>query len=275
MHNFKTIFMQALPKSWAGKLRTWKQRRRIRDYRKRVVEHRYGNHVFKVQLEDGLAEGWYDHDWPPLPEIELLSKSKLRPGARVFDLGAHQGVVAMMLAAQVESSGLVIAVEANPHNFQAARNNAQLNNFTQIKLIHAAIADRNGTTVFNEGLNGQLDDGTGAYGQFSVRVKTIDEVSVEFGFPDVVFLDIEGAEYMALCSAAKTLASHPDFFVEVHVGCGLEKFGGSVEKILAFFPPDRYQLLIRREQDTSYRKIKQKDPIVADRFFLVAIATQP
>lgn len=275
MLNLKSIIMSVLPKSLAGKLRIWKQRRHIRNFATRIVEHRYGGHLFKIQIGDGLAEGWYDHDWPQLPEIEILSQSRLRPGARVFDFGAHQGIVAMMLAAQVGASGSVIAVEANPHNFQAAEKNVKLNKLAQIQMIHAAISDQSGTIWFNEGLNGALEDGTGAFGKFAVNAKTIDELSAEFGFPDVVFLDIEGAEQMALTSAVNTIESSPDFFVEVHVGCPLDALGGSVEKILAFFPSDRFQVLVRRELDTSFRNMVKNDPIVTDRFFLLAIANQP
>ncbi len=59
-----------------------------------------------VSLEDGLAQGWYDYDWPEVPEITLLGKNSLKPGAKVFDIGAHQGVVALMLAKIVGSTWL-------------------------------------------------------------------------------------------------------------------------------------------------------------------------
>ena len=60
-----------------------------------------------------MGAGWYDHDWPELPEIALLKQHGLRPGARVFDIGAHQGVVALMLSKTVGPEGFVLAVEAS------------------------------------------------------------------------------------------------------------------------------------------------------------------
>ena len=76
------------------------------------MAHNYGAGTLKVLLVDPLSEGWYDVDWAELPEIAALRNSLLRPGARVFDLGAHQGVVAMMLAREVGERGLIVAVEA-------------------------------------------------------------------------------------------------------------------------------------------------------------------
>ena len=56
----------------------------------------------------------------------------------------------------------------------------------------------------------------------------------------MLFIDVEGFECEALRGATKTLAHGPDCYVEVHGGIGLEKFGGSVEAVLAYFPEDRY-----------------------------------
>ena len=76
-------------------LRQFLQRRKlarlIASHPRRVVEHHYGEVTLRVELADPLAAGWYDHDWPPLPEIEVLGRHRLRPGARVFDSGHIKG----------------------------------------------------------------------------------------------------------------------------------------------------------------------------------------
>jgi hypothetical protein len=53
---------------------------------------------------------------------------------------------------------------------------------------------------------------------------------------------VEGFEVHALKGATHTLQGRPDCFIEVHVGCGLEKFGGSVQSLLSLLPD--YELLI-------------------------------
>jgi FkbM family methyltransferase len=242
----------------------------IHTFPTRVVEHVYGGNPLKVFLSDPLAEGWYDHDWADLPEIDVLKRGRLRPGARVFDIGAHQGVVAAMLANVVGPSGRVVAVEASPHNSSAALRNRELNGLTQIEVVQAAASDEPGTLVFNEGLNGQLDDGTGAGGRLLVEAVTIDGLADRFGLPDVVFLDIEGAECLALSGASRVLASAADFFVEVHAGCGLEQLGGSVAEVLSRFPEDQFAVSIRAESDASFRPPGEGDSLRRDRFFLIA-----
>src|SRR5262249_31668382 len=107
---FKSIARTVLP----ARIRRWFQRRKldrqVAAFSRRTVEHRYGDYVLRVELADPLAAGWYDHDWDALPEVVLLGKHGLGPGARVFDLGAHQGVVGLMLGRRVGPDGSVLLV---------------------------------------------------------------------------------------------------------------------------------------------------------------------
>jgi FkbM family methyltransferase len=266
------MFLATLPAALAGRLRAWRVTSLIRTFPVHVVEHTYGTGTLKVYLADPLAQGWYDHDWCELPEVTALRGSRLRPGARVFDLGAHQGIVALMLAREVEASGSVVAVEANPHNAMAAAKNRELNKADHITVIQAAVSDCTGTVVFNQGLNGQLDDGSGSGGRFNVESTTVDALAERFGMPDVVFIDVEGAECKALAGASCALASGADFFVEVHVGCGLEKLGGSVERVLSHFRQRGFTLLARAEAQGAFRPLVEDDAVTTGRFFLLALA---
>jgi FkbM family methyltransferase len=271
----KAVVRRLLPASLLGRLRAWRLRRLVGRYTPRVVRHTYGGHDLQVRLADPLAQGWYDHDWPLPAEILFLREHGLRPGATVFDLGAHQGVVALMLAREVTPAGRVVAVEANPHNAAAAEANARLNAADNLTVRCAAVADRAGVVTFNLGLNGQVDDGTGQWGRTTVPAVTIDQLATEYGPPAVLFIDVEGFECHALRGAADTLARHrPDCFVEVHLGAGLEKFG-SLDELLGYFPPAAYTLYRLAADDPS----AVPTPVAADelraeseRFFLLAAA---
>jgi hypothetical protein len=151
-----------------------------------------------------------------------------------------------------------------------AARNRDLNGLLQIEVVHAAIADRPGTIDFNAGLNGQIDDGSGSAGRLSVDAVTLDGLAERFGLPDVVFIDVEGAECLALSGGSRVLASGAEFFVEVHVGCGLEKLGGSVLTLLEYFPDDQFDLLSRAGPDSTFRPLGRIDPLTRDRFFLIA-----
>jgi FkbM family methyltransferase len=212
------------------------RRRRFRQsiaaYAPRVVEHTYDGTPLRVCLRDPLAEGWYDHDWDTQPELDLLGeRGRLTPGAVVFDLGAHQGVVALMCAARV-GEGSVIAVEAERHNVAVARENAQLNPRYWIHVEHAAVAAECGTVWFSEGLNGAVLPGGGRAGRTRVRAVTIDELATRHGHPDVV-LDVEGFEGRALEGASRVLEGRrTDLFVEIHDAATIGPHGWDGERVV-------------------------------------------
>jgi FkbM family methyltransferase len=233
----------------------------------------YGPFRLEIELADGLSEGWYDHDWEELPEFRLMSQHHpIGWGGRIFDLGAHQGVVAILLARYVGSKGEVIAVEASPHNAAAAQRNVELNDARNCTILNAAVAAQSGRVIFNEGLNGNVDDGEGEWGRIEVDAFSIDDLTIKFGQPDLLFIDIEGYECHALRGASCTLTNAPDVFVEVHLGEGLEEFGGSVEQILTFFPLSDYTVYFNHEDGSEFRQFESIHELPRHRFFLFAVA---
>lgn len=268
----KRFARRFVPESIWTRLQGWRLRHTLATYPRRIVRHKYGNVELAVELADPLGEGWYDHDWGLLPELSILYEHGLKPGARVFDLGAHQGVVALMLAETVGPSGQVVAVEPNPHNARQCFRNRELNSKSWVEIVQAAVNVKDGKLLFNEGLNGQAAS-TGAYGgTVEVPAVTIDTLAARFGPPQVLFIDVEGHEVQALLGAARTLAELPDCFVEVHVGCGLEKAGGSVNDVLDCFPTSIYELWAYSEGDASMQPFHlfPSEQLQA-RFFLLAV----
>ena len=71
--------------------------------------------------------------------MSFLAQHRLRSGATVFDCGAHQCVIAMILAKFVGATGKVVAVEASPHNYDAANRNIRLNEAGNVTAVHAAV----------------------------------------------------------------------------------------------------------------------------------------
>jgi FkbM family methyltransferase len=214
-------------------------RARFRPY---VATHVYGRRTLSVHVTDAMAQGWYDHDWPLPAEIGVLAeRGRLRDGALVFDIGAHQGVVAMMLGDLVGAGGSVVAVEATLHNAEVAWRNVAMNGLTQVVVLHAAGADVPGVLRFSPRMNGHVAASDEA--SVDVRALTVDELTSQHGAPEVLFVDVEGYELHVLRGARHTLESHhPDLFIEVHVDAGLERFG-TTDDLLAFIPPG-YEILV-------------------------------
>jgi FkbM family methyltransferase len=221
-----------------------------------------------------MAEGWYDGNWEELPEIAVLRRGRLTTGARVFDLGAHQCVVALMLAKIVGPYGRVVALEANSHNAAIARRNRHLNNTPQLEVVEAAVAEKSGALYFNRALNGCVDDGTGDWGRQEVKAISVDDLTALYRVPDLLFVDVEGFEVKVLQGAKETLRHRPDCFIEVHTGCGLERYGDSVSSIFSFFPHGQFRVLVATEDEGEFRFLENVSDAPTKRFFLIALANR-
>lgn len=269
----RTIKAFVPPKLWAA-LRKRRRVNNLEGFERRVVEHRYHNQPLRILIADGLARGWYDKDGPWMYELERLGNSQLKPGAVVYDCGAHQGIVALILARLAGPEGLVVAVEANAHNHAVATENARLNpdGRARIEHVHAALSDQDGTLTFTEDLNGQIShhDNQRA-GRTEVTAVTLDTLASRYPAPDVVFIDIEGAEQLALkaCSSLFENGRKPDWFVEVHAGHGLEAMGGSAPDIVSFFRKRGYRLEVSSNDGEPFTPLSDRIP--EGRFFLLAL----
>ena len=106
---------------------------------------------------------------PSRPKSDCSAGTSSVPAHRVFDLGAHQGVVALMLSRVVGPEGLVVAVEANSSQPRVAERNRASERRDLAEDRPRRSGRGTGTLVFNESLNGQVDDGTGSWGRVEVR----------------------------------------------------------------------------------------------------------
>ncbi len=265
----KEVVRRIVPKFLWEKFRELRIARSVKRYRRRVVEHLYCGYPLKVTLADGIGESWYDKDWENLEEIDLLASGNLRPGATVFDLGAHQCVVAIIMAKIVGQSGRVIAVEGTKHNCEVAAENLRLNNIRNVTLHHAVIAEKEGQIRFCEGLNGSVSkEGVGQM----IEAMTIDSLASKYGAPDVIFIDIEGFELNALNGASNVFKTICDWFIEVHVGCGLEEYGGNVDGVINRFPSPRYDCYVwNLNADEKPQALGRTSQVFLNRFALVAL----
>jgi FkbM family methyltransferase len=238
---------------------------RVRRYRRRIAAHRYGRSDLRVVIADPLAEGWYDHDWAELAELSLFEHGSLRAGAMIFDLGAHQGVVALMLERAVRPGGEVLAVELNEHNARIALENVQLNAPASVTVVRAAVTDREGDVRADFDLNASISPQP--RGEVVPGV-TVDGLSRTYGFPDLIYVDVEGHECHALRGASETLTKRPDWFIEVHAHGPLQEAGGSIEELLRSLRG--YRLLVMLEGEPAFRDLPERLP--AERLFLAALA---
>jgi len=269
-----------LPETAVSTINRYRTRHSYYRYRRKLVTQRFGDYDLSIELIDPLGETWYAHDWTLPPEISLLQRSKLKPGAVVFDLGAHQCVMAMLLSKTVGPNGFVLAVEGGSANAKAGLRNIQLNSIANCTVIHAVASGKSGTARFEAFGNGHVitqADSSTLWSPEVVQAYSIDDLAAAYRYPDVVYVDVEGSECEVLEGATQTFQRKPDWFVEVHQGAGLEDHGGSVDRVLSYFA-DSYQCYIAKEtaandyvQWNGFKLLKESD-LPAGRFYLVAMA---
>lgn len=261
-----------LPKSLNHRLSAFLGLLRRCQFNKKVVKHIYLGEQLTLQIADSMAEAWYDKDWVDgMTEIEELKIRKLKPGGKIFDVGAHQGVVALLMARIVGAKGVVVAIEADPWNAQAAEINRRLNEANNMHVVNAAVAESDCKPEHRslEGMDRVLD-----WGQRKVAFRCLDSLAVEFGMPNIVYVDVDGFETVVLKGAQTLLSKEIDWFVEVHVGCGLEAEGSSWEEVIKFFPPHRYECLIASEAHPTFVPFTERSSLVGARFFFLAFCRQ-
>jgi FkbM family methyltransferase len=245
----------------------------FRTFRPRTVCHKYGSHTLQMRIVDYDGAEWYDKDLDAFPEFPLLRKHKLRPGALVFNAGGNQCLQGMMLAREVAPSGQVYALEPNKYNVDAARRNIELNLITNCSVLQAAVSSKSGRLRVNQSMNGQVSSSRADIGSVLVEAVSIDDLSARVGLPDVLYIDVEGYECEVLAGARRTMTTKtPDCYVEVHVGIGLERFGGSPNKLLSFFPRNRYMLFWCDQANTTFSEVTSAESLPRNRFHLLALA---
>lgn len=273
--SIRSAAKSVLPPAVANRIRVAGYRWTLRRFQPYQVRRSRAGHQFDLWISDPTAKSWYDRDSTEIPpEMSFLAQHRLRAGAIVFDCGAFQCLIAMILAKFVGATGKVVAVEASPHNYEAAIRNRGLNDAGNLEIINAAVSDTSDPVEFNCRANGQVDDGTGAWGKICVPSVSVDELTRRYGPPDVLFVDVEGFESKVMRGAADTLSRHrPDCFFEMHVGCGLEKFGGSVESITDSLNGLGYHLWMSSPELDTFIPFSKHSPLAEARFFLIATTT--
>lgn len=186
--------------------------------------------VFRVDLvrrREAYWHGRYDQDI-----LETLSKHLLRPGMTVWDCGIYIGYYTCFFASTVGQSGRVVAFEPDASCLARAQENVTLNGLQNVSWVHAAIGNQTGTSAFilSGNTNSHLPGGwIGAtredyqqrvethLGMSEVQVYTLDDALSVAPPPDLVKIDIEGFEGLAVPHTKKLIEQHrPVFVVELH-----------------------------------------------------------
>jgi FkbM family methyltransferase len=162
---------------------------------------------------------------------QLAIAEMLQLGQVFYDIGANTGFFSLLGSKKVGSNGKVIAVEPLSRNIEFIKQHARINNVSNIVVLERAISDYDGVARFS--LDGYSTSKISEEGELEVRVSTLDTLVQEIGaIPNVLKVDIEGAELNLIHGASTTLRVHkPIMFMAVHS----EEIFRGLSQTLSFF----------------------------------------
>jgi FkbM family methyltransferase len=138
----------------------------------------------------------------------------LKPGAVLFDVGAHAGFLTILGCRLVGPTGQVHAFEPIEANVKVLRANLARNGFTNATVHQVALADATGEVLMAVGEH-HITAAISSSGETTVEAVRCDDLQLPP--PTVVKIDVEGAERKVLDGMRGLLAEHrPVLVIEVH-----------------------------------------------------------
>ena len=149
------------------------------------------------------------------PTISRLCRMLLRPGHVALDIGAHVGIITLLMARLVGQTGRVYAFEPNPAVHALLVASLERNEITNVDVHRVALGAGEGILplvvpgghIGNASLLHREDDGEAV----QVRVRRLTDVleDVELTSFRLVKLDVEGYEREVLAGASRLFESAP------------------------------------------------------------------
>ena len=131
------------------------------------------------------------------PHVQDTLRRLLAPGMTFWDVGAHAGFFTAIAARLVGERGHVIAIEPLPANRSRLVATIDLNDLSNVTLLPYAVGAASGqTTLYRHGSSSmwtivaERGEGAGEH----VECRTLGELAESAPRPDVIKIDVEGAE---------------------------------------------------------------------------------
>lgn len=141
-------------------------------------------------------------------------------GAVVYDVGANVGIYSLLASLRAGPSGRVYAFEPLEHNLQYLRRHISLNNAQNCTVLAEAVCNKEGTRSFSAAPFASSMARLAPNGEMRVSCTTLDGClygTRRLRAPDIIKIDVEGAELEVLEGSYRTLAEfHPAIFLEIH-----------------------------------------------------------
>lgn len=158
-------------------------------------------------------------------------------GKTIFDVGTFIGASSLVFGKMVGKKGKIVGFEPNPYNRERIQKNVSLNKELSSRIIISSVALSNINGNMTMTMSKEIDNGHSStsrlnqshptlhnsqlpsdFEEINVEVKTLDSYIQETSLrPDVIKVDIEGAEYDFLEGGRGTIHKFkPVLYIEIH-----------------------------------------------------------
>jgi FkbM family methyltransferase len=195
-----------------------------------------------------LLSGWWE------PHVENALVSLLQPGNIAIDVGCNIGYHTLVIASAVGPNGRVYAFEPNPLLQPLLYATLHGNRFPWVSVIAKAALDRDGevelaTDPSHYGSGCIVVGPESDYGpKFSIRADVpatiIDEELNGVDHVDLIHLDIEGAEPLALRGAAKLIERSPTVKIVAEWAVGMMNVRADVQDFVKWLADRGFSLQV-------------------------------
>lgn len=168
--------------------------------------------VLALDLSDrSVAQKLYlGRDYEPR-ECELLARM-LEPGMTFFDVGAHVGYYTLLASRIVGTGGRVVAFEPDARSFRLLVENVRTNELHNVEPVNAAVGGRVGDLQLYRDPDYAGDHRIHAVAgreSITVRCTTLDAFCLAGGSPDIMKMDVQGAEGDVLAGMMRVIRESP------------------------------------------------------------------
>ncbi|MHB8596642.1 MAG: FkbM family methyltransferase [Ktedonobacteraceae bacterium] len=225
----------------------------------------------RLSIEDSYSKNWIVerfaggkiHEKP----VTLMILDALKESTCFVDGGANLGWYTC-LAGEFIPDGLVYSFEMDDLNFNLLRKNVAINDFSNVLIYHAALADAPGSVSYRRdgiGPNPSNSLSSSLTNRGVSDVITVDAISLDTFFadkavkPDLVKIDVEGAETKVLRGMAGLLKNNKiKLFVEIHPRA-LKELQSSVDEVLSILMENGFNVFIieqmRKQSEARLKKL--------------------
>jgi FkbM family methyltransferase len=140
----------------------------------------------------------------------------IRPGMTIYDIGAQAGFYTLFFSRLAGDRGKVFAFEPCAYEARFLIDHVRLNHLENVRVVQAAVCEKRGLLPMSSD-RGMCENRLGDDPDATLMVPTISLDSSGLPVPDLIKMDVEGAEAAVLRGAQRTLReARPVLFVALH-----------------------------------------------------------